>query len=309
MKFFKYVLGLLIILPVTYFVGYTIYEQSFESKNYRAHNSQTHFRRALSKHCIDCFTNTYHSSDAYPFSGGGRVNFQQMETLQKNHQGPIYVVNLRDENGLYYNFHPISYYGIRVEEDGYKLRNRNKWYRRQVINARRHLDGLPESGEDLQAEEFLNEKETLHKMGIHYVKYELFRKNFSTDWEFVDRLVNLFESFPKGSWVHFHCAGGRGRTTTVAIMYDIFRNGTDAPLNDITFHHFCLGGENMMDTSLIPKGTWTKEKLEGRKALIQTFYKYMQASDGYPHKKWSTWLQDHNIPIEFSFDKWTSASI
>ena len=304
MKFFRYLILFLVALPASYFAASTVYEYSYQSKNYRENNSPPNFKRILSKHCFDCLNDDYKGSDKFPFSGGGRVNFKQMKKVAKKHNGPVYVVNLRDENGLYYNYHPISYYGIRKKDEGLRYATNRSWKKRVVYRARRYMDKLPTTSSLLNHEQVLNEGDTLKQMGIHYIKYELFRKNFSVHWEFVDKLVELFESFPDNAWVHFHCAGGRGRTTTVAIMYDIFRNGTSQPLETITQHHFCIGGEDMMDTALVPKGTWTKEKLEGRKALIQTFYKYMSSSDGYPNKTWSQWLEDHDIPMEFTYEQW-----
>lgn len=292
--------GAAVLLIVGGVTTWTTWEYFFQSKNYRAYNSFPHPKRIFSKDFSSCIQTVTLPSGQYPFSGGGRVNFAQMDRLNKSHPGNVMVVNLREDDGYYRGDHPISYYGMYFQNNELQINNTSKQNKQWLFSLRRWLEGLPSHIEELRKEKYNTEQEGLENIGVHYTNFELERKDFAVNWGFVDQAVDIFEKIPENTWVHFHCAGGRGRTTSMAMLYDIFRNGKTTPLSDVFRHHYCLGGEDILDTEVRPFGTWSKENLEGRKALIVTFHEYINAPDGYPHKKWTQWLQDNGYPVHFT---------
>ena len=58
----------------------------------------------------------------------------------------------------------------------------------------------------------------------------------------IDYFIDFVQSQPNGSWLHFHCKEGIGRTTTFMIMYDIMKNHKDVELNDIIKRQVILSG-------------------------------------------------------------------
>ncbi len=290
-------------ITLTLIVTFTLWiywEDLFLSKNYRAHNSSTHHKRVLSKHFQKCVTLDRTPSPEYPFSGGGRVNVSQMTRMNKSHDGPLYVVNLREDDGFYLNKQPINYYGMHIRNGNFRYHQSTKPRKKWLYSFRKWLHNAPQDIKDLNPADIETESQILDQQGIHYVKFDLARQHFASKWDFIDNAIALFESLPSNTWIHFHCAGGRGRTTTLMIMYDIFRNAKTTSLDDILSHHLCLGGENIQNIHVIPDGSWSKRNLVGRFRLLETFHKYMTSPDGYPHNTWFKWLDEQGIPVEFT---------
>lgn len=78
----------------------------------------------------------------------------------------------------------------------------------------------------------LNEKEFVTDNKISYVRFPVIDGSIPTE-DTTNRFVEFINKQPKGSWLHFHCKEGIGRTTTFMIMYDILKNGKTVPLHDI----------------------------------------------------------------------------
>jgi hypothetical protein len=116
----------------------------------------------------------------------------------------------------------------------------------------------------------------------------------------VDSIVDQFIAFeanldPKSNtWLHFHCRGGDGRTTTFMTMHDIFNNPT-TPLATIVARQHTLGG---IDLTATPDPTSYKYPFAvERWNFIQTFYTYVGGfkSGGFT-QTWSEWVT-RNAPI------------
>lgn len=288
---------LALVVAFTFWINW---EYLFLSKNYRAHNSFTHHKKILSEHFQHCVTLDRTPSLQYPFSGGGRINISQVTRMNNSHDGPLYVVNLREDDGFYFDEQPITYYGMHIRDGNFRYHLSTKGRKKWLYGFRKWFHKAPEKIEDLDPSSLETESEILGRLGIHYVKFDLARQRFASKWDFIDNAIALFESLPSNTWIHFHCAGGRGRTTTLMIIYDIFRNAKTASLDDILSHHHCLGGERIQYTHVRPNGSWSKQNLEGRLRLLENFHKYMTSPNGYPHNTWLKWLDEQGLPVEFT---------
>jgi len=57
------------------------------------------------------------------------------------------------------------------------------------------------------------------------------------------------------TWIHFHCAGGKGRTTSFMAMLDILENGKDISFEEILMrHHYFNGSELLKPNPEYPSG-------------------------------------------------------
>lgn len=165
---------------------------------------------------------------------------------------------------------------------------------------RRLLNGVPLSLDSLDESQIYASVDRMHEMGINYV--EPLPANWLTQWDYVQDLIPLFQDARKrDTQLHFYCENGKGRTTTMSILYDIFANSKKVSLDDIVTRHFCLGGEDLSDTVLRVGGTWTDTSLKNRYHLVKAFYDYM--NEAYPQQTWVSWLESKqgtgysNLPI------------
>jgi hypothetical protein len=108
--------------------------------------------------------------------------------------------------------------------------------------------------------------------------------------EEVDRFVHFDNTLPKGVWLHFHCRGGDGRTTTFLAMHDIIHNAPTVKVDDILIRQYWLGGVDLYSS---PHDTTSYQfpfAVE-RENFIRDFYKYVsQVKPGGFKLSWSAWV-------------------
>lgn len=85
---------------------------------------------------------------------------------------------------------------------------------------------------------------------------------------------------PKDAWLHFHCRGGRDRTTITMTIIDILQNGKNVSLENIVKRQNLLGGINLFDVKLWVRGTYSEDKLVKRKTFIESVYSYVNDPGG-----------------------------
>lgn len=133
--------------------------------------------------------------------------------------------------------------------------------------------------------------------GFHYIKLAQHRRELP-DNTMIDKLIDLVETLPKDAWLHLHCRGGKGRTTSIMAMIDILKNGKNVPLETIVKRHHLMNGQDLFDTTPWTRGTYKKEKLQIRKKFIEAFYAYINDPKGYKATSWKQWCQknSYNFP-------------
>lgn len=108
--------------------------------------------------------------------------------------------------------------------------------------------------------------------------------------EEVDRFVAFDSSLGPGMWLHFHCRGGDGRTTTFLAMHDMMHNAPQVSVNDILQRQWWLGGQDLYTT---PENTTSYQypfSME-RDRFIRDFYDYVcDAKRGGFKFTWSAWV-------------------
>lgn len=104
----------------------------------------------------------------------------------------------------------------------------------------------------------------------------------------VDRFVTFVRELDAGTWVHFHCCAGDGRTTTFMVLYDMMRNFKKVSAADIIRRQYLLGG---IDLSAVPtdKPAIKQEWAKSRTAFLGKFYQYCQAAGPDYSLSWSKW--------------------
>ncbi len=105
----------------------------------------------------------------------------------------------------------------------------------------------------------------------------------------VDRFVMLVDHQQKNTWIHLHCRGGKGRSTTFFAMYDMLKNAGTVSFDDIIQRqaavtpHYDLSRIPQKYPELIPY-------YQARLTFLKQFYQFAQEKlQGYPGT-WSTWI-------------------
>lgn len=161
--------------------------------------------------------------------------------------GTLYVVDLRQESHVFFNGRAVSWY---ADMDWANVGQSEQWIRRDEANqiaSALHADTrtvqifcvdpekksagliLPTGYSEVTVTSALSEEDILKKMplprAVKYIRIPA-TDHCKPNTAAVDRFVVLCNELRRLSeeqkWVHFHCHGGDGRTTTFLAMYDMF---------------------------------------------------------------------------------------
>jgi hypothetical protein len=131
------------------------------------------------------------------------------------------------------------------------------------------------------------EEELCHSIGAGYQRIPVSDHSAPEDCD-VDRFVSFVKGCPAGTWLHFHCREGKGRTTSFMAMYDMMRNAGDVSLHDIIERQRQLGGYDLFSTSRY-KGSYKLPLAERRKEFLSGFYQYCRDCGPDFSTSWSEW--------------------
>jgi len=107
----------------------------------------------------------------------------------------------------------------------------------------------------------------------------------------VDQFVAFDTTLSLGTWLHFHCRGGDGRTTTFLAMHDIINNAPQVSVDDILLRQYLLGGINLDDTQPGDPTSFKYPFAVERADFMRDFYTYVQDEKPGGFKvTWSSWV-------------------
>ncbi len=198
-------------------------------------------------------------------------------------------VDLREEYHCFFKGAPISYY---IPGNCLNFGHKNDHIRQQehqwiedlkqesfitIEKVIEKQDGLLKSTDQLtypleNPDEISSEQKFIEEeQGIEYVRIPIGDHTKPTP-EDVEEILSFFKRIHPSQWVHFHCAGGKGRTTTLMLLYDIFCNYQRYPhlkLIDYVLRHYLIGGINLFT---YPHISWKSEAALARAQFIRDFY-------------------------------------
>jgi hypothetical protein len=107
--------------------------------------------------------------------------------------------------------------------------------------------------------------------------------------ENVDRFVSFAAGLPPETWLHFHCHGGDGRTTTFMAMWDMMHNAARVSVEDIVQRQAAIGPTDLFAVG--SEADWTHPFRLERVAFLYRFHAYAreQAPHGFavPYSAWA----------------------
>ncbi|RUR18712.1 hypothetical protein ELY21_07125 [Legionella sp. km535] len=240
-------------------------------------------------------------------SGSANPTLANMMWLKKqygaDHQ--LFIIDLRQETHLYLNGLPISIFYKKDEINwGKTLVEINKeeqnWvnYLSGTNSILIHILGRPVSGFKVPTHPTIisikntrTEQQTTELGGIGYFRIPVPDYHPPAP-EQVDEYLALLKKLPANAWLHYHCAAGKGRTTTFMVMHDIMANGTQVNLMDIINRQMRLGGINVLAPSgSISAQPWKSQSHKARADFIKLFYTYVH-NGIYPNLSFTQWINN-----------------
>lgn len=242
--------------------------------------------------------------DDLTISGSARPNKLQLaalaDTLKKVAGSlPIIIVDLRTEMHGIINGHHLSQYGFQnwgtigmtreeiIEKEKEVVHSTlGKTITHAKIGSSTNYE--PADPKEEEVTEALTMEEATEAAGLKYYRITALDHVFQSD-ETLDSFFEFYRSLPaEGTWLHFHCQAGRGRTTFFMSVTDMLNN-PGVSLKDILHRQVLIGG-----TSMYNDGTgqpeWRQLLFKEISVMLPIVYQYIQenAENGYT-VKWSSW--------------------
>lgn len=224
-------------------------------------------------------------------SGSSQFSALSLKAIIKNVGKPTHftIVDLRDESHGFINGDAVTWY---AEKD---WGNKELTDQEAAADEKKRLESI-KIGEEITIHNILEKsyedkiirtapnnvkvtsvmsEETLAKENkANYMRLRVVDHQAPEDAE-LQAFVNFVKTLPADSWIHIHCRGGAGRTTTFLCILDILKNGKTVPLKDIIQRQFSLGGSNL---TADPTKEWKAPLSNERIILLEDFYRKVNAT-------------------------------
>lgn len=132
------------------------------------------------------------------------------------------------------------------------------------------------------------EEELVKRAGLGYERLTITDHVRPSDAD-VDRFLLFVDGLKPGTWLHFHCRAGVGRTTTFMTMYDMLRNAKEVSFEDILRRQAALPPNfDLLEIKPNAREQYSRERAD----FISWFYRFAQQRQ--PGQKWSAWLSSQS---------------
>lgn len=140
----------------------------------------------------------------------------------------------------------------------------------------------------------VTEAEAAAALGLGYLRLAVSDHTRPSD-AVVDRFVRFYRELAPETWLHFHCRGGAGRTTTFLCLVDMLHNARNVDFAGILARQKALGGTDLTRTAggnSPSRDILAQERLD----FLRRFYDYAAANPGGRGQGWSEWLAGSGRP-------------
>lgn len=256
-----------------------------------------HFRTGADLHMPDWWI----SGSAVPSEAGWAVIKNRILALSDNNATTLIDLDLREESHLYLDGDAITLSEIHDWINLGKTRTQTIKSEHDWLLSLEGMSTLPSvmtadafknanynSGIALPIRDIKSEGALVRDLGFRYIRLTI-TDHRAPDPADVDRLMNLLDHLPPNTWIHVHCRGGDGRTTTVMAMMDMLRNADKDSFDDIisrqasVYPFYDLRVIKQNDPELVPY-------YEARLNFLKSFYAYAKERIAGNRLSWQAWL-------------------
>ena len=214
----------------------------------------------------------------------------------------VYILDLRQEPHIFINgtpacisspgfqmFHTWDHFKTLSHEDTLvkNLKNQKNISVHILMKKSKILD-QPSYILTYEKPEIRTEKNIVESLGAHYMRLAVTDHNMPNS-ESVTQFIHWYKTLPKGSWIHIHCRGGKGRTTQFATMINILSYVSSFTLDEILERQKKLGGREFRPGHIDHKGTLIQDNK--RYNFLRSFYEYINSKS---LLSWVMWCQNHS---------------
>jgi len=234
-------------------------------------------------------------------SGSGEYTEANLKLMLKRLRGSVTVFDLRQEDHIFVNGEPISWYASNnwanvgksnesiVASEAARVAALKPGTVLSLADAKSKKAGEAASAlENVTVSIAATEQDVVTAAGASYLRITVSDHARPLDAE-VDRFVLAVRSLPDNAWAHFHCRAGKGRTTTFMALYDMLRNAGKVSLADIVQRQSLLIGD--YDLLAVDADGGKAGVGEDRAAFVRAFHDYARANPNGRPQLWSEWLK------------------
>lgn len=189
-------------------------------------------------------------------SGSAQFTKDQLLNLKNSiNKDNICIVDLRQESHGMINDLAISFL------NPYKDLN-NGFTTEQTIKAENSLLNKIKIGntiqlykhtgifiKDITVDFISNESQLVTEADMQYKRFAV-KDNSAPTPDIVDEFAEFIKNKPDDIHLHFHCAAGKGRTTSFMVMYQAMKNNSNLTLEQLLSYQYNIGGVNLHDNNI-----------------------------------------------------------
>ena len=219
-------------------------------------------------------------------SGSAQFTKDQLLNLKNSiNKDNICIVDLRQESHGMINDLAISFL------NPYKDLN-NGFTTEQTIKAENSLLNKIKIGntiqlykhtgifiKDITVDFISNESQLVTEADMQYKRFAV-KDNSAPTPDIVDEFVEFIKNKPDDIHLHFHCAAGKGRTTSFMVMYQAMKNNSNLTLEQLLSYQYNIGGVNLHDNNI-------------QYNFLEDFCNYVQKNKDFNYSiSYSQWIKE-----------------
>lgn len=236
-------------------------------------------------------------------SGSAQFTEKQLKTLfsyintnYKIKRKNIHIIDLRQENHLFIEGYPISLYsknfsynwGVEREKILQREESLKNFLKLQHQVILHHYLETGDKKKFKAKPHIINqEKELVRKEGGNYYRLSVTDHCHPSDEE-VEIFLKIIRSIPPSSWIHIHCRGGRGRTSTFIYLIQMLHNKGLISIKNL-HNHFPT--EKNLYLIGHQEDAYRKEKALKRREFLENFLLFVQSGE----ESWKKWNKFYNV--------------
>lgn len=231
--------------------------------------------------------------DSLPLSGSSQFSEPSLKRMIDHlNAEKLFIVDLRQEAHGYVNEKAFSWYSLphnwgnidltpsQVEEDQEKKLSDLSREKKIPLFCKRCW-----TASWIPVLSVSSEAQVAKALGVNYKRFYVTDHCRPSD-AMVDEFVSFVWSLPTNSWLHVHCAAGKGRSTTFMSLYDMMYNASKVSFEDILERQKLIGGSNLLSVGV---NSWKTELKIERLAFLKEFYLYCRLNPDFTIS-WTSWI-------------------